>query len=275
MRRPDWVLILSCLCAHPLAGCGADDSPAPDAAPPDAAADAAVDAAPDTGVDAGACRGQVLFTGSYEDWDGNSAGPNNTLGTVVAQADDVQNSTTINAPNGRVVLCLPADETSLVTFTNDDYLPLRYTFEPASAATAFDIRGLTPARADELFVELGLTRDPLLAQVIVAVRMETDNPEAVGAAVTGARVALGNAAAGAFTPDEGGVYGAGDTLAGGAFVLFANTEPVSETTTVTVTPPDGVACTGPDLVSLTAGELAVTTFACAAREPRAGGRLGP
>lgn len=264
MRHLSWLLLLSCLCAHPLAGCGDDgpgDGPA-DAAPPDAgSADAGIDA----GVpDAGPCPGQVLFTGSYQDWDDNSAGPSNTLGTVVAQADDPENATTITAPNGRVTLCLPADETSLVTFTKDEYLPLRYTFAPPSnRGTAFEIQGLTPARADDLFTELGLTRDPLLAQVVVAVRYEALNPEAVGDAVEGARVALGNAAAGAFTPDEGGVLGAGDTLAGGAFVLFANTEPFGATTTVTVTPPPGWLCPGPDSISLVAGELAVTTFACA------------
>lgn len=268
MRRLDWSLLRSCLCVLPLAGCGSDNSPATDASPP--RVDGGVDAGLDAGgeLDAGVCRGQTLFTGSYQDWDGNSAGPSNTLGTVVAQADDAQNSITINAPNGRVVLCLPAGEPSLVTFTNDDYLPLRYTFEPASAATAFDIPGLTPARADELLTGLGITRDPLLAQVIVAVRTETDNPEAVGAPVEGASVTLGNASAGTFTADDGGVYGAGDTLAGGSFVLFANTEPGSGTTTVTVTPPTGLVCTGPERLDLVAGEIAATTFACAAREPR-------
>jgi hypothetical protein len=265
MRRLSWLPLLSCLCVPllALAGCGddgPDDGPA-DAAPPDAAlADAGVDAAaPDAGAP---CPGQALFTGSYQDWDGNSAGPSNTLGTVVAEAADPDNATTITAPNGRVTLCLPADETSLVTFTNDDYLPLRYTFDPTSRGTAFEIQGLTPARADELFAELGLTPDPLLAQVIVAVRYETANPEAVGAGAEGVRVALSNASAGTFTPDEAGVLGAGDTLAGGAFVLFANTEPVSETTTVTVTPPSDVGCSGPDLVSVAAGEIAVTTFSC-------------
>jgi hypothetical protein len=264
MRRLDWLLLLSCLCAHPLAGCGDDgpgDGPA-DGAPPDATgADAGIDAG---APDAGPCPGQVLFTGSYQDWDGNSTGPSNTLGTVVAQADDPENATTITAPNGRVVLCLPADETSLVTFTKDEYLPLRYTFAPPppNRGTAFEIQGLTPARADELFTELGLTRDPLLAQVIVAVRYKASNPEAVGDAAEGVRVGLSNASAGTFTPDEAGVLGAGDTLAGGAFVLFANTEPVSETTTVTVTPPPFVECVGPNLVSVAAGEIAVTTFTC-------------
>lgn len=259
MRRLDCALLTSCLCAGALAGCS-DDGPPIDSGPPVVVPDAALDAAVDANAEV--CPGQVLFTGSYQDWDGNSAGPNNTLGTVVAQASDVQNTTTINAPNGRVALCLPADRTSLVTFTNADYMPLRYTFYPASAGTAFDIQGLTPDRADELLITLGLTRDPLLAQAMVAVRYAGANREAVGDAVEGARVTLGNASAGVFTPDESGVLGAGDTLAGAAFVLFANTEPVSETTTVTVTPPAGVTCLGPDTVSLTAGEIAVTTFAC-------------
>ncbi|HWN66192.1 MAG TPA: hypothetical protein VNM90_01065 [Haliangium sp.] len=262
MRRLDWLLLLSCLCAHPLAGCGDDGSPATDAAPPDAApvADAAdPDAAPDAAVP---CPGQALFTGSYQDWDTNSAGQSNTLGAVVAQADDPENSMTITAPNGRVSLCLPADQTSEVTFTKDEYLPLRYTFDPMATGTAFEIQGLTPGRADELFTELGVTRDPLLAQVIVAVRYETYNPEAVGAGVDGVRVSLGNAAAGTFTLDEGGVLVAGDTLDGGAFVLFANTELGSGTSTITVTTPFAVGCVDSGSVSVNAGEIAVTTITC-------------
>jgi hypothetical protein len=253
MRRLDW-LLLSCLCAPLLAGCGSDDSPASDAAPPDAT--------PDAPVDAGPCGDLALFTGSYVDWDGNSEAPTNTLDTVVSEDADPQNAVTITAPNGRVVLCLPGDATSIVSFTHPDYLPLRYAFDPAAAGTAFDIRGLTPARADELFTTLGVTRDPAVAQVIVAVRMETANPEAVGAAVTGARVRLGNLSAGSFTGPGDGTYGAGDTLAGDAFVLFTNTELGGGTTSVTVTPPQGVTCAGPDSVPVAAGAISVTTFAC-------------
>lgn len=261
MQRADWLLLLSCLSAPALAlaGCG-DDGPGdgpPDAARPDAATP--VDAAPPDVP----CPGEALFTGSYQDWDTNSAGPPTTLGAVVAEVADPDNAITISAPNGRVPkLCLPADETSQVTFTKDEYLPLRYTFDPETVGTAFEIQGLTPARADELFTALGLTRDPLMAQVMVAVRYETDNPEAVGSAVEGARVALGNASAGTFTPDDVGVLGAGDTLAGGAFVLFANTEIGSDTTTIAITPPTGITCAGPDSVALRAGEIAVTTFSC-------------
>lgn len=259
MRRLDWFLLLSCFCAHPLAGCGSDDSPASDAAPPDSTADAAPDAAIDAGS---ACGDLALFTGSYVDWDGNSEAPTNTLGAVVSEDGNAQNAVTINAPNGRVVLCLPADAPSLVSFAHPDYLPLRYAFEPAAAGTAFDVRGLTPARADDLFTTLGVTRDAALAQVLVAVRMETANPEAVGAAVTGARVSLGNASAGSFTAASDGTYAAGDTLAGDAFVLFTNTALGAGTTSVTVTPPQGVTCVGPASIPVAAGEIAVTTFAC-------------
>jgi hypothetical protein len=257
MRRLDWFLLISCLCAHPLAGCGPDDSPASDAAPRDAALDAAADGA----VDAGACGDLALFTGSYVDWDGNSEAPTNTIDTLVSEAGS-QRSVRITAPNGRVVLCVPDGAPSVVTFTHPDYVSLRYTFDPAAAGTAFDIRGLTPARADELFTTLGVTRDLAVAQVIVAVRREAASPEGVGAAVTGARVSLGNASAGSFTAASDGTYGAGDTLAGDAFVLFTNTELGGGTTAVTVTPPAGVTCVGPDSIAVAAGEIAVTTFAC-------------
>jgi hypothetical protein len=258
MRRLDWFLLISCLCAHPLAGCGPDDSPASDAAPRDAAPDATADGS----IDAGPCADLALFTGSYVDWDGNSEAPTNTLDTLVSEDGGAQSSVRITAPNGRVVLCLPDGAPSVVTFTHPDYLPLRYTFDPAAAGTAFDIRGLTPARADELFTTLGVTRDPAVAQAIVAVRREAASPQAVGAAVAGARVSLGNASAASFTAASDGTYGAGDTLAGDAFVLFTNTELGGGTAAVTVTPPAGVTCVGPDSIAVVAGEIAVTTFAC-------------
>lgn len=251
MRPLNWLVSLSCVCA--LAGCAADDAAEIDASP------GAIDAAP---PDAGLCPGEAVFTGSYVDWDGNSSGPTNTLGTEVSLEGDPSSSVSINAPNGRVLMCLPADAGAVVTFTHPDYLPLRYTFEPAAAGTAFDIRGLTPARADELFSSLGVVRDPLLAQVLVHVRAETAGPEAVGAGVAGARVSLGNGSAPPFTDVGDGAYGAGDTLIAGDFVLFPNTELDGGTTTVTVTPPAGMTCAGPDSVALAAGELAVTTFAC-------------
>lgn len=257
MRCVQWLVSLSSVCV--LAGCPADDAAQIDASP--GTSDAGPDATP---PDAGLCAGEALFTGSYVDWDGNSSGPTNTLGTEVAQVDDPSASVSIDAPNGRVVMCLPADTRAVVTFTHPDYLPLRYTFEPAAAGTAFDIRGLTPDRADEIFTGLGLARDPLLAQVLVYVRMETASPEAVGAAVQGARVSLGNASAPPYTDVGDGIYGAGDTLIDGAFVLFPNTELGDGTTAVTVTPPDGMTCAGPDSVAVAAGETAVTTFACSA-----------
>ncbi len=247
-------------------GCGGDDNPGDptgiDAAPVDASADADASAA-----DAGLCAGQAIFSGAYIDWDGNSGAPQNTLDTVITEVADSSNTFTINAPNGRVEMCLPADATSTLTFANDDYLPLRYTFDPIANATAVDLRGLSPDRADALLTSVGVTRDAASAQVLIAVRQRIDSLDAVGAPVIGAQVSLGNGAAGSFVDTGDGVYGASDTLAiddadSGGFVLFANTEVAAGTTTVTVTPPTGQVCDGPDSVALAAGELAAATFVC-------------
>jgi hypothetical protein len=243
-----------------LAGCVSDTPSDPDAAPTDAAlTDAAVtDAlAPDAGVP---CPGALLFTGGYEDWDSTDASFDGVEFAQVSQADDSANAAE-TAPNGRVMMCLPARRTA-VDFRQPDYLDLRYVATPGNLALPFDIRGLTPLRADDLFVgELGVARDEQAGYGLVAVRVEPG-----GEPLIGARVQLGNAHAGAFVSDGAGVYGADDTLAAGPFVLFANVAVSGDQgdgqSSVQVTPPDGYQCQGPGTIDVRAGALAATTFVC-------------
>lgn len=206
--------------------------------------------------DAGPCGSQLLFTGEYIDWDITTF--QGIFDATVSEVGNPDNAAS-TAPNGRVVLCLPADRRSVVAFVHDDYLPLRYTLDPSSALDVFSLRGLTPARADELFAtELGLALDSASAQVLVEVRARSDGAPAVGAAVT-----LGNVSAGGFTDGGDGVYRPGDTVTSGASILFANVDVVGGSTTVTVTPPTGMTCSGPDTLALAAGEVTVATFTCA------------
>ena len=214
---------------------------------------------PDGGAaDAGMCGAQLLFTGEYVDWDST---PADAMGIYDAQvaAQSNPDGAVSSAPNGRVILCLPASAGSVVTFTHPDYLPVRYTVAPAAVDGPFSIRGLTPARADALFsTELGITRDVAAAQVLVAVRSYPG-----GTPVSGAQVSIGNQNVSSFTDTGDGTYGPGDTLAGGAFVLFGNVETTGGSTTVSVTPPPGTTCDGPSTIDVAAGEVAVTTFSCA------------
>ena len=242
-----------------IAACGNDDPAAFDANP-SADGPATIDALtfdstpPDA---AGPCPGGVEFTGGYEDWDSTDQ---DFLGIVDATYTEVGNksNTATTAPNGRVEMCLEPIGNSVLTITHNTYLDAVYSMSSeANAAGPFAIRGLTAARADQLFTDISETRDVGDAQVIVAVRLYPG-----GTPVVGAQVSVGNTNDGAFTPNASGAYVSGATTTDDAFVLFANTQLGADTTTVTVTPPNGTTCDGVANIVVAAGELAFTTFAC-------------
>lgn len=242
-------LALSCRAQEPSVPDAGDVNP--DASPGDAGVDAG---APDAG---GPCPGGMAFTGGYEDWDSTPGMFDGVEFATVAQADEPGNSA-MTAPNGRVdTLCLPSARTG-VDFVQADYLDLRYTATPDTTRLPFAVRGLTPARADDLFAqELGLARDIQTASVTVSVRYYPS-----GDPVVGARVSLGNGNAGAYTADAAGTFSPGDTLTGSPVVLFANVAVDGGLTTVQVSPPPGVNCQGPADIDVVAGALAATDFVC-------------
>ncbi|ACY16014.1 hypothetical protein [Haliangium ochraceum] len=251
--------ILSLAMALPLAATlGACKADPPMTPPPSPDAGDGPDAG-DADAGAGVCGADALFTGSYVDWDGNSTGPNNTLDTELSGGGE---GFTITAPNGRVQMCLPGDASTTVDFVHPDYVPFTYVFAPETAATAFDMRGLTPVRADDLFIALGLTRDTLSAQVLVDVRMQAASAEAVGAPAVGARVLLDSASAGAFSEQDRGVFAAGDTVVGEALIFYANVAVDGGSTALTVTAPAGATCVGPSSLPLVAGAITATTVMC-------------
>ena len=249
-------LCMALFCASLILGCKVEEPPGtPDAGdPPMGDAGTAVDATP---VDAGPCPGGMLFTGGYEDWDSTPEMFDGIDFATLTQADDAGN-TTMTAPNGRSTMCLP-DRQVAVEFTHPQYLDLRYTASPdAVNAGSYDVVGLTPARIDELFTtEFGLVRDIQTAQALIAVRIYPGGQPAVGATV-----ALGNGNGGAYVDSGNGVYGAGDTLANGPFVYFANVDIAGGTTSVQVTPPAGATCSGAPTIELVADSIAATTIAC-------------
>lgn len=222
--------------------------PVSDAGPDDAAPDAS-----------GPCPGELLFTGGYVDWDSTNQAFDGVEFATLLEVANPQN-TAMTAPNGRGALCLPAGVVSLVDFFQGEYLQLRYTVSPqATALGGFEMRGLTQARADALFADdLGLGRDPSKAQVLVAVQVY---PEGIPAA--GAQVTLGNESAGAFVNNGTGRYVAGNAVTSDYFVLFANVDIVGTgKTQVSVTPPQGMTCVGPDTIELVADAISATTFGC-------------
>lgn len=230
-------------------GCGTssgDDDAVPDAAsqPADAAADA-----PPPGPDAfDPCPGPDDYvTGDYVDWDSTD-----TKFKGIAEADVTvvagPTASDQTSPNGRYELCMDASADFDLALTHADYLPVRFPVDADLAGSVASLRGLTPARADELYTALGLTRDPGLGTVIV------------DAALIGTQVELDVAHAGAFTPDASGALVAGDILTHGPIVLFANV--TGAETALTLTPPGGETCDHRATLAVIAGAITFTQAAC-------------
>lgn len=142
--------------------CGDDGPAAIDARAIDAhAIDAMIDAPP------GPCGAEVQLTGEYIDWD-----------STLAVFDGVENAVwqipggrmATTAPNGRIILCIPAGAVSQIDVTQPDYLPARVVADPAVVGPAggtFSVRGLKRAMAAAQFTEFGVTFDPAAAQVLI------------------------------------------------------------------------------------------------------------
>jgi hypothetical protein len=230
-----------------LPACG-DDAPGADAA-------VVADAGPDAFNPCGA--GNFPFTGEYVDWDSTEQ---DFLGIVGASVEVVGNPdlSASTAPNGRSTLCLPSGSGAVITFTQDDYLPARFTMVPTAATRGpYSMHGLTPARADTLFSpdELDAVRDTDAAQVLVEVRSYPSYEPVVGASV-----AVTNAEE-HYVQDASGAWVVGDTLleGGGAHVLAINV-PIGQAVVADVEAPRE--CFGPGAIQVAAGELAFTTFGC-------------
>ncbi len=248
-----------------LAGCGNGGGTVDAGAVADApvVADAAPDGAPDAFE---LCPGRTLFTGEYIDWDSSVSSFHGVADATVTDVTD-SSLTDQTSPNGRWEVCVPSATDGLFSFTQTDYLPLLYTMDADSIATGIPtVRGLTPARADELFSGMGgPTRDTGKAQLMIDVRRyPADTP------VDGATVDIGSTLNdGAWARDATAGLSASATTAAGGLIWFinvdttpANTGDVGREVAVTVTPPTGITCVGPATVHVEAGKMAAASFAC-------------
>jgi hypothetical protein len=231
--------------------CG-EDEPGPDASiqPPVA----------DSGPDAfNLCPGQLTFTGDFVDWDSTPTTFKGVFDATLTELGNTSN-TAHTAPNGRGVLCVASGTDTVVEFTHSDYVTMRYSADADVVPRGpFSMHGLTPARLTQLFAEeLKLTPDGGDALVIVELRQYPAGDPVIGATV----VAASGAADGAFTPGTDGTYAAGNQTADDAYVLFANTPISSGKVSISVTPPNGVTCTGRNEIEAVAGQVAATTFSC-------------
>ena len=243
----DRILPRAALAALLLAGCGGDDDPIADAAPP----------APDR---EDLCPGRLTLEALVTDLETDAP----VFDVALTEVGDEGNSAT-SAPNGRAILCLPAGEDSEIRATHADRLGRLDRVDADAAAIWYDasqpypLHVVTPSAADALLGDLGLSRDEEAAQVIVTV---LEYPG--GTPLAGATVAIDRDHEGAFARDDAGGFAAGDEIAAGGLVLFANTATTGGTVSATVTPPDGYAgtCTGPSAAPLEGGAVTGLHVAC-------------
>lgn len=261
-------LALAVVLAASLAACsGNNATPADSGGHPDAGTPDAMVIVPDAGF----CPGKFTYQVGVLGWKTMLG----VVGSTVTEVGNPSNATTA-APNGRAILCLPANADSTVEIAHPDADPknnipayitrlnavsiasetIRAMYAPAAVG-----RLITPADADDLFTnQLMLTRDPSKAQVLVDVRSYPANK-----GLTGATVSLGSTSSdGAFAEDASGNYQSGDSVGGGSRVLFANVDPSGGSVPVTVTAPSGFggSCVGPTSIPVVAGELSYALFAC-------------
>ena len=195
----------------------------------------AIDASADAPLDAarGNCdAGEVESQGDWTDWDSTDQ---QFMGIFDAEISEGANASR-TAPNGRAIICLAAGADHTLAFSHPDYLPMSAALDAGNLGRVYSARGLTPARADDLFsTELGLTRDPAAGQIHVQLP--------AGATANIDTTAAGEVA----SPDA-------------SYAFFANVPPGG--VGLTVTPPSGQSCTAVDTLDVTAGVIAFTAVSC-------------
>jgi hypothetical protein len=235
------ILVPSIAAAMFAAACGACGSSGP------AKPDAMPDGKPDAG-DAGMCAGELLFTGAYVDWDStdtNFHGISFATWKVEGSTDASQMTTT--APNGRVVMCIPASGRSNIKVTpmsGDTHLPAHFTADPAVFAdgSIFDVRGITAARAGTFFTAEGIgSYDAGKGNLLV---------EQLGTPV--ALTFSGGTVGAVLTSPDGLTWDTSSPPMNQKYTLFANVQ-------ISGTPHLAGAKTGNGDVPMLAGELTITT----------------
>jgi hypothetical protein len=229
--------------------CGGDDEIDPDF-------DSSVsDAEPIDGEDL--CPGAFTFEALAGDLESDAA----VNAVEVVEVGDEGNATT-SAPNGRVVLCLPSGVDSAIRaekadfLTREDAISIEAATAAAEAGQPYPLHVIGGAEIEALFTDLALTYDPDDAQVVVSVLSYPD-----GTALEGATVAIDKASDAALARDGSGGFAAGDEIAAGGLMLFANVPIAGGDVEITVTPPAGT-CSGPATIPLLAGGMSGALFAC-------------
>jgi hypothetical protein len=250
-------LVAALAAAALLAACGGDDEIVSDGDVPPI--DSGI---PDAGIDAeNLCPGAVTFEAFASNLETGAA----EFDVAVTEVGNPTNSET-SAPNGRVVLCLPAEADVELSAEKTDYLtrvdavrgPVAGQFSPDSQP--YPLLVISQAAAEALYTDLGATFADGDGQVVISV---LEMPDATP--LTGATVDIDKTPGdGPYARDDAGGFAAGDAIDSGGLVLFANVPLAGGDVGITVTPPDGFTgtCTGPTTLSLTAGQVSGALFAC-------------
>jgi hypothetical protein len=200
----------------------------------------AADAAPD--IDNGTCGSMLRFTGEYVDWDNDTTfcGLPGSVFTVRGSGTTV----TLNAPNGRVDLCVPDQAVTLIDITPPRTIPgckpdpmmnLVYSLPGLAVANKAVVLagGFWSGRT---FVQGRETHDTAKAQVYVhvvgparAVSLDAGHTHGPIQAVVTSTWAPGDTGHEVFIPDVDPAGGsatlsiAGDAIGAGSIPLVANT----------------------------------------------------
>lgn len=236
-------------------GCGSSDPASSDAAGSAADAMAVVDATP---IDAGPadafnpCPGAATFEVGVVDW----VTGENLPGVV---AEESKGNAASSAPNGRVVVCVPASGPVNIRFTKAEYVNRVHTTSVEAIAAQYatgvapSFRMLKVTDADSLYSGAMLSRDGAKTTVIA---MPTNTN--TGLPLAGATVSIVATNEGAFIP-QGASLTPGLATAEDGKLLFLNTDLGSGTSEVSVTGPGS--CEIPASVILEAGVSSVS-MAC-------------
>ena len=204
------------------------------------------------------CGANVELLGEYVDWDSTVAMFKGVAMATLQERGQPGNMV-MTPPNGRSTLCIAPNVDTIVDATHPDYLPVAIEVDARAVARGpFSLRGLTPERGDTLFDdEVGASRDPAKAIVLVEVRQQSS-----GQAVVGASISLTGAGhGGAFTAGADGKLARGSATTHDAYVLFANVETAAPLATVAVDVP-GSACTGKATVGVATGTVTFVHYTC-------------
>jgi hypothetical protein len=193
----------------------------------------------------------LTFMGGYEDWD-TAIQFRGIVDATVTHVDSGVTATT--APNGRSTLELTGVTVSDVTYDKADYLPARYTLDPATHLGPYLVLGISTTRLASFHADLGLTHDPSRAMVELSVMTPAGEP------VDGVSVAIGGATDGVHQ-DGSGAWLPGATTAGSPFVVYPNV-PITGGGELSISVLAPVTCHHPATLHVAAGELAMTSIFC-------------